>query len=514
VASGYDEWVAARTPSLLRFALALAGHEETADGMVRASLARVRSSWESILRTDDPDLRARRFVVDACPSRRAARQTAKVLVPVGGPDHGTRADGIPPWLDALPPRRRAAVVLRHLEDRTDAELAEILRASTSAVRKDLDRALASLPVEVPTSPDARDPLLRAALAGLAAPAPAQLSAPVGSADTPPGRRPRSHWLAAGAVIALVTTIAVVNHATRTEPGVIKYPSVTVPAVWRTESYDGVQVRVPDTWGWGGAPIRSDVFGGRRLGACGANQAAVRSPSDHSSYLTSATPFSGRPAMLSYRCYSWGSDGVLPSTDAVWFDSPMEVGLKALGAVTAETRGVGTQHVTVFSADSTLRREILGTAQEVGVDANGCPTQAVQRPSAGAPGLVPSSLSVCVYSQDTGSSVLLWSTRRDGASSLSYLRAFAAAAGRGGAATCPVTPQGEWVALGLRDSQGGAERWDVLDLGCARLVGQGTEAPLTDADVGSWAGDGTAAYVTTPRGADERVASYFRKRLPG
>ena len=28
----------------------------------------------------------------------------------------------------------------------------------------------------------------------------------------------------------------------------------MPADWRYESYDGVQVRVPPDWGWGGAPI--------------------------------------------------------------------------------------------------------------------------------------------------------------------------------------------------------------------------------------------------------------------
>ncbi|MGA8247937.1 MAG: sigma factor-like helix-turn-helix DNA-binding protein, partial [Nocardioides sp.] len=420
---------------------------------------------------------------------------------------GATADRIASWLDALPTRRRAVVVLHHLEDRTEAEIAAILGASTAAVRKDLDRAGRSLPAELPTSRGARDLLLHQQLSEWAASAPTRLSAPV--ADALPSRRVRSHWLAGGAVVGLVATIALVNRATSTPPGVIHYPSVSVPATWRTESYDGVQVRVPDTWGWGGAPIRSDVFAGNRLGACGADEAAVRSPSDHSPYLTSATPFSGRPATLSYRCYRWGSDGVLPSTDAVWFDSPLAVGLKPLGAVTAETRSVGTQHVTVFSDDFRLRRQILGTARQVDVDANGCPTRAVQQPASGAHGLVPSSLSVCVYSQDTGTSVLLWSARKDDAAALAYTRAFAAASVRAGGASCPVTPHGEWVALGVRDSQGGAERWDVLDLDCARLVGEGTEVPLTAADVGAWAGGGTVAYVAAPSGVDRRVASYFR-----
>jgi hypothetical protein len=471
----------------------------------------VWSSWESILRADDPDLRARRFVVDACPSRRVAAAAARVRVPAGGPELATPAEGIGPWLDALPLRRRAALVLRHLEARSEAEVAEILGASTAAVRKDLERAVASLPPELPPAPGARDLVLHDVLAARAGSAPIQLARPVGPVDAPPTRRLRSPWLAAAAVVGLVVGVAFVNHQTSTPRGVIHYPSVDVPVTWTAESYDGVQVRVPDTWGWGGAPMRSDIFGAHRLGACGADQAAALSASDHSSYISSVTPFTGRPAKLSERCLIWGSDGVMPTTDAVWFDSPMAVGVKPLGAVLAETRAVGDQHITVFSGDPTLRREILGTAHEVDVDANGCPTQAIQRSVAGAADLVPASLSVCVYSQDSGTAVLLWSARKGGAAALAYTQAFAAA-GRGNDASCPSTPQGEWVALGIDDSDGGAERWDVLDLSCSRLVGHGTDAPLTVADVEPWAGGGTTAYVPAPREADARVASYFRGAL--
>jgi hypothetical protein len=500
VTSGYGEWAAARTPSLLRLALVVAGSDEAADRAVRAALARTWSSWETILRTDDPDLRARHFLLAACPTRRVPAPV-RVPVPAGGPEESTPPDVVGPWLDSLPLRRRAAVVLRHLEERPDTEIAEILGTPASVVRKDLERAVADLPGDA----------LREALVALASSAPAQLSGPVAAVDAPPVRRLRSPWVAALAVLGLVVTVALVNKATQAPPGVIRYPSVTAPSAWRAESYDGVQVRVPDTWGWGGAPLRSDIFGGHRLGACGANQAAVLSPSDHSSYISSATPFVGRPAKMSERCLTWGSDGVMPSGDAVWFDSPMAVGVKPLGAVLAETRAVGDQHVTVFSGDPALRRQILGTAQQVEVDANGCPTRAVQRPVSGASAPAPASMSVCVYSQDTGTAVLLWSALKDSASARAYVQAFAAA-GPGGRTSCPVTPQGEWVALGIRDSRGGAERWDVLDLGCARLIGRGTEAALTVADVAPWAGGGTTAYVGLPRGLDGGLAPYFRGAL--
>ena len=85
-----------------------------------------------------------------------------------------------------------------------------------------------------------------------------------------------------------------------------------------------------------------------------------------------------------------------------------VGVKPTGSVVAETREIGDQHVTVFSDDRDLRRQILGTAEVVDVDSNGCPTEAVVRPTAGPDDLAPTSMSVCVYSQDTGVASLMWS----------------------------------------------------------------------------------------------------------
>lgn len=503
---GYDEWAAARTPSLLRFAHVLAGPiegageaaENVVDRLVRRALARVWTSWESIVRGDDPDLRARRSVVEACPSRRSAPVATRVPVPAGGASYDGPADALGSWLGGLPVRRRAAVVLRHLEGRSDDEIAEVVGASVSAVRKDLERATASLPDDLP---------LDESLLALADSAPVRLRAAVGPVDPPPPARLRSPWMAAVAVVVLVASVAFVNHATRTPPGVVHYPSGSVPAAWRYESYGGVQVQVPATWGWGGAPIHSEVFGGSGLGGCGADQAAVRSPDDHSSYITSLTPFTGRPVKMSDQCVAWGSDGTMPRTDAVWFASPLPVGEKLLGAVVAETRIVAGQHVTAFSRDPQLRRQILGTAQQVDVDANGCPTQPVLTSVAGAGSAVPESLSVCVYSQDTGSSVLLWSAHQGSAAALAYTRAFASATAHG--SSCAATPQGEWVALGIRDGRGGAERWDLLDPRCSRLVGHGSESTLTVGDVAPWAGGGTTAYVDPPQQVDPRVAAYFR-----
>jgi hypothetical protein len=463
--AGYDEWAAARTPALLAFALALTDDVATANAGVARALARTRAAWPRVSR-DDPDLVARRHVLRVCSSS-----------------------------------RRAAGVLRLLEERSDAEIAEILHCSESAARRHVERGLAELSAagRGGTDPITGDPpraMLGASSVALVSPPPPVLTG--GTGRSAPPRRHRGPWLAAGAVLLLVGGVALVAHETRTPGGVISYPRVSVPDTWRYESYAGVQLEVPDTWGWGGAPIRASYFEGpRHLGSCGANQAAVLSPADHSSYVSPLTRFVGRPAMVAATCTEWGSDGTLPEGEAVWFGSPLKAGVKDLPGTVAETRQVGAQRVTVFAPGSALRRQILGTAQSVDVDGHGCPTQVVARPTAGPTGLRPTSMSVCVYSQDTGVAMLLYSTSVSATAARRYAEGVASATSASGGSSC-LTPSGQWVALGLHDRRG--TRWDVANLRCDRLqlAGERT-AGLTVATVRDWAVAGVPAYVVAPRG---------------
>ena len=465
MAGGFDEWVVARTPSLLRFAHALTEDGPAAEAAVEKALARIRKDWATVDRAGDPDLTARRFVVDATPSR-----------------------------------RRAAAVLRVLEDRSDEEIAEVLGTSQAFARTQVQRGLATLHQDLPAD---RDGALLERLDRDATSAPAHLARPLAPADVPVRRRSRSAWVAALAVLALVITVALVSRATRTPAGVITYPSVHVPTDWRYESYDGVQVRVPATWGFGGAPIAADFFHGR-LAGCGTDRAAVLSSADPAPYVSSVTPFVGRPSMMSYACGTRSSDNFMAATDAVWFGSPLAVGVKNVGSVTAETRAIGGQHVTVFSRESALRRQILGTAEVVDVDGNGCPSHAVQQPSSGPPGLTPSSMSVCVYSQDTGRSVLMWSGRVDAPAAQTYADAVQQAGTAGPA--CTGTPSGRWVALGLHDGNG--TRWDVVDLHCAAIKVTDRAVPLTPATVSDWAREGVTAYAIAGPSVPQSVAAYF------
>jgi hypothetical protein len=471
MAARYDEWATARTPSLLAFASAVADDDAAAEAAVARALLRLRDAWSRVGH-DDPDLEARRHVVRAC---------------------------------ATP--RRAAVVLRVLEERSDAEIAGILRCSEAAARRQLQRGLA----EVHTETSSTDPgsEVRDRFVARAGSAPTQLLTRAAPTDPSPPVRPhrRASWLAALGVIVLVCGVAYVAHASRDPDGVISYPKTDAPATWRYESYAGVQLQVPDTWGWGASPIRSSIFSGpQHLGSCGTDQAAVLSPADDSPYVSVTTKFVGRPAMLTDRCMSWGSAGTVPRGQAVWFASPLGVGVRSVDGTVAETRAVAGQHITVFGSAPSLRRQILGTVEQVDVDGNGCPTQAVVRPAKGQAGGTPSRLSVCVYSQDTGSAALLYSGSVASAGAQAYAAHLDGALTQAGS-RCP-TPNGRWVALGLEE-QGGT-RWDVLNLDCDRIetAGGGT-AQLTTTTVRDWAVGGVTAYVGAPRGGDRALAGYFR-----
>jgi hypothetical protein len=181
-------------------------------------------------------------------------------------------------------------------------------------------------------------------------------------------------------------------------------------------------------------------------------------------------------------------------------------VKSFGPTVAETRAVGDQHVTVFAPESSLRREILGSVEHVDVDANGCPTRAVLTPTVGPQGLEPDSLSVCVYSQDTGVTTLMYSGNLPGDTARAYAGQVAAATTKAGAG-CP-TPSRRWVALGLTGDQG--VRWDVVNLGCDRIQTAGDRtAPLTPDTVAAWATRGVTAYVSAPEAGGDALAEYFR-----
>lgn len=362
--------------------------------------------------------------------------------------------------------------------------------------------------------DTLEQIMREGLEFRAGSAATALADPPGS-DPHAVRRGRGRWLAAAAAAAVVVAGAVTYaalHGSNPGDGQVAVDPGQVPSNWRYESFDGVQVRVPPTWGWGGAPMGS----GDQVTTCGSPVAAALPNIDGLQSLDHAA-FVGRPVMMSDACQVGEGALAWPTVSAVWFDSPLPVGIDRSGDQVATTIVVGSQAVTVFAGDDTLRSEILSTAETVAVDGNGCPTAPVRDPSPGPTDAAsPTGLSVCVY--DAGR--LLWSAASGAQQARSYVDAFdQASATYDAVSLCSSDQTGQWVALGVA-YDAAPTRWDVTNFDCPALVGtytygQGKQspinAPLTVSTVSPWAGGGVKAYVVGPgvTSADDPLASFFR-----
>ena len=145
----FEEFVVARSPALLRTAYLLVGDLQLAEDLLQTSLTKAWFSWRRI--NGDPEPYVRRILVTTSVSwwrkrwthERPAAFIADPAMPDGveGPGSGGEV-----WaaLGRLPRRQRAVVVLRYVEDRTEAETAQLLGCSVGTVKSQCHRALSKL----------------------------------------------------------------------------------------------------------------------------------------------------------------------------------------------------------------------------------------------------------------------------------------------------------------------------------------------------------------------------------
>jgi RNA polymerase sigma factor (sigma-70 family) len=146
----FDEWVAARGPSLLRLAYVLTGSRDDAEDMVEEALSRALPCWSRISNLQDPEAHLRRMVISAhVPRRRRFRRRAtpiSTLVDLGA------ATGIAievrdvVWhaCRLLPADQRTAVVLRLYEDLEVEEIAALTGVREGTVRSRVAGGMAVL----------------------------------------------------------------------------------------------------------------------------------------------------------------------------------------------------------------------------------------------------------------------------------------------------------------------------------------------------------------------------------
>lgn len=156
----FEAYMAARQPSLLRTAYLLTGDQHTAEDLVQTALAKLYLSWDKVQEREHVDGYVRRILVNENNSlwRRAwkRREVSTDDVPdrqvvTDRPDDG-RSAALWEFVQTLPRRQRAVVVLRFYEDLSEAEVADILGISVGTVKSQASRALAALRSRLHTQP--------------------------------------------------------------------------------------------------------------------------------------------------------------------------------------------------------------------------------------------------------------------------------------------------------------------------------------------------------------------------
>ncbi|HLL69568.1 MAG TPA: SigE family RNA polymerase sigma factor [Micromonosporaceae bacterium] len=146
--SEFTEYFTARAPTMRRLAYALCGDWHTADDLLQTTFVRLYPQWGRV-DTETVDAYTRRILVNVYLSHRRRRWWESLMSQppdrpaAPPPDLGERL--LVHWaLARLAPGQRAMVVLRHLEELSVAEVAELLGVSEGTVKSQTARGLQSL----------------------------------------------------------------------------------------------------------------------------------------------------------------------------------------------------------------------------------------------------------------------------------------------------------------------------------------------------------------------------------
>lgn len=156
---GFDDFVATRSPRLLRTAFLFTRDWALAEDLLQTALARAWEAWRRI--DGDPEPYVRRIIVNAYASswrRRWRGELPRADLPEaadGGDPHAEIDNRDRLWraLGRLPRKQRAVLVLRYFEDLSEAEIADVLSCSVGTVKSQASRALAKLRLDETLAPE-------------------------------------------------------------------------------------------------------------------------------------------------------------------------------------------------------------------------------------------------------------------------------------------------------------------------------------------------------------------------
>lgn len=159
----FEAFVHANAPALAGVAYLLCGHQQTAEDLVQATLAKVHRSWERVQTADRPDAYVRQILVREYLSWRRRRSTTELPTDTHllldqrrdqrapAVDRVSETDAMWRLLHQLPRQQKAALVMRFYLDLPDPEIATHLGCAPATVRSHISRGLQTLRTLTPAA---------------------------------------------------------------------------------------------------------------------------------------------------------------------------------------------------------------------------------------------------------------------------------------------------------------------------------------------------------------------------
>ena len=154
----FEAWYRALHPRLLASLILIAGNGETARDATDEAFTRAYQHWSRVRRMDSPDawtFTVARNVVRRR-GRRARQERTLMRAAAARVDAAIPAPAGEAWalVAALPERQRTAVVLRHVADLTEPDIARVMHITRGTVSTTLADAYRSLRAQLTEEDDA------------------------------------------------------------------------------------------------------------------------------------------------------------------------------------------------------------------------------------------------------------------------------------------------------------------------------------------------------------------------
>jgi DNA-directed RNA polymerase specialized sigma24 family protein len=366
----FDRWVLARAQELSRFAYVLSGSTDEADAVVQDALVAARLRWARLAGDPEVDARVRALVVRAFLRRHRGSSGGTAGTDANGP--WPPASGTPGQPDErsariwqrcarLTPRQRAALVLGCYADLVPAEIAAVIGGRRSTAAADLQTALA-LVLPAQDQPPAPLEQVRRALQQYADSAPPAYAPAERAAAAAQGRR-RRHAVTAVAAAAVLAVSAgwglwhggLGPAEPAPQPSAQRQqPSPDIRG-WRWESWGGVEVKVPRSWG------HADLT--QWCADHGTSGPAVDRPELRGTHVPCSLYDDGRPTYTAGLLMRWAAS------------SPRLSRADVAPYATTRIFTLGDVTLTLVDVDPAVGNAILDSAQVIGWrDHHGCAPQ--------------------------------------------------------------------------------------------------------------------------------------------